>query len=56
MPVILYITLGGVALSLFLSLFLIGRRSTCGKSDYERWIEEIRPQNVVKSRRTFSKV
>ena len=56
MPFIVYLALGGVCFSMLVSLCLVLRYAAGEKSDYEKWIEEIRPQNVVKSRRTFSKV
>ena len=56
MPFIVYLALGGVCFSMLVSLCLVLRHSTREKSAYEKWIEDIRKENVVKSRRTFSKV
>ena len=56
MPFLLYVALAGVIFSMLVSLCLVLRHSTREKSDYEKWIEEISQQNIVPSRRTFSKV
>ena len=56
MAFLVYLALGAVVFSLLVSLCLFARHSVRGKSDYEKWIDEIRPQNIVNSRRTFSKV
>ena len=50
MPFFLMFALGALAFSLLLSLVLFARHSQPKKSDYERWMHEVRKVNVAKKR------
>ena len=56
MDFLLSLALGAVVFSLLVSLCLFARHSRRDPTDYEKWVDEMRSQNIVNSRRTFSKV
>ena len=55
MTLFVNLVLGAMVFSLLVSLCLFARHSIREKSDYEKWVDEMRPKNVINSRRTFSK-
>jgi len=53
MPFLDDVIIGGIVFSMLCSFVSFLRSARTEKSGYERWLDEIRPQNIVKSRSTF---
>ena len=54
MPTLLIFALGGVLFSILLSLFLVIRNTIRDKSDYEKWLDDVKRDSVVEPRRRYS--
>ena len=49
------LALGATVFSLLLSICLVVRHSMRDKTDYDRWLEDVKKNNVIQTKRTFSK-